>query len=258
MNTLLLILSVLPVIVLLVYIYRSDKYEKEPLGLLAGAFGLGIVSVFVVVLLPLPDGYAPFSVNWLNAVFSAFCCAGIPEELVKFFFLYVLIWKNKNFNEFFDGIVYAVFISLGFACIENITYVFGNETFRSSVQVGIARAILSVPAHFLFAVIMGYFFSLAKFVPKHRLRYLLMSITLAILAHGIFDAILMIFNTVSDTFFGDIITVVLFVLFIYFDIRLWKIGLKYIKKHAEDSQFKNRSNGENEIFDIPFFDDNKL
>lgn len=255
MNTILLILSILPVVALLLYIYFKDKYEKEPFGLLAAAFGLGIASVLVIFILPLPIDVNPFAADWQNAIFTAFCCAGIPEELVKFVFLFILIWKNKNFNEFFDGIIYAVFISLGFACIENILYVFGNETFFSSVHVGITRAILSVPAHFLFAVIMGYYFSLAKFTPKHRVRYLFFSILLAILAHGIFDAILMVAGTIGDGYLGSAITIICFIVFIYFDIKLWKLGLKYINKHAEDSQFKTQSE---RTGDLPFFKDNQL
>lgn len=255
MNILLFALSVLPVLILLWYIYRSDKYEKEPLGLLLKAIGMGIVSVFVIFYLPLPIDAAPFSSDWLNAIFTAFCCAGIPEELVKFIFLFILIWKNKNFNEFFDGIVYAVFVSLGFACVENILYVFGNDTFASSIRVGFARALLSVPAHFLFAVIMGYYFSLAKFIPKKRVKYILLSILLPILAHSIFDAILMVFGTIGDGFWGTIGNLVFFGLFFWFDIKLWSIGLKYIKKHIEDSPFKNQSK---ETIEIPFFEDNKL
>ena len=69
----------------------------------------------------------------------------------------IVIWRNKNFNEPFDGIVYACFIGLGFAGIENIMYVFGNDTVGGALTTGVMRALLSVPGHFLFAVIMGYF-----------------------------------------------------------------------------------------------------
>ncbi|MBR5664024.1 MAG: PrsW family intramembrane metalloprotease, partial [Bacteroidales bacterium] len=154
MNTTILILAILPVIVLSVYIYFKDKYEKEPFSMLMLAFFLGILAIPMDLLV----------VGIINAVwegstvfYSAFLEAGIPEEFCKWALFMLVIWRNKNFNEFFDGIVYATFISLGFACIENIMYVFGAESFGEAMHIGVLRALLSVPGHFLFAVIMGYF-----------------------------------------------------------------------------------------------------
>lgn len=123
---LLIAISTLPVVIILGYVYYRDKYEKEPLGLLIKTFMGGILSAIVtlVVLTPL-DGLFPVPDGILNnAIIKAFAWAAIPEELFKFMFLYWIVWKNRNFNENYDGIVYAVFVSLGFACLENIFYVF--------------------------------------------------------------------------------------------------------------------------------------
>ena len=81
-----------------------------------------------------------------------------------------LIWWDKNFDEYMDGIVYASFIGLGFACVENIMYVFSAsaESFQTGIGTSITRALLSVPAHFLFGVVLGYFLSLAKFQKEKR------------------------------------------------------------------------------------------
>lgn len=225
MGILLLALSVLPVVVLMVFIYRQDKYEKEPLGLLIRAFIGGMIAI------PLDLALVSFinSVYYSESVFySAFLEAGFPEELCKFTMLFLTIWWNKNFNEYMDGIVYAAFVGLGFACVENILYVF-----QGGIGTGIVRALLSVPGHFLFAVIMGYFFSLAKFNKKRRVHYLLLSLFAAALAHGLFDWLLMITDHIPEA-----LGYIIFGLFLWGDIKLWKIGMKYIRRHQENSPFK--------------------
>ena len=78
---------------------------------------------------------------------------------MKFLAFYVFFWKERNFNEKFDGIVYAVYIALGFAGIENIVY-----AFTGGVGVGLVRALTAVAAHALFGVVMGFYFGLAGFI----------------------------------------------------------------------------------------------
>lgn len=224
--TMLLGISVLPVILLLVFIYRQDKYEKEPLGLLMLTFLGGIVSIFLVL------GLVSLINNlWYSdtVFYSAFIEAGLPEELCKFAVLFILIWRNKNFNEYMDGIVYATFVSLGFACLENILYVFG-----SGFGTGVMRAVISVPGHFLFGVLMGYFFSLAKFDKSKRPLYLLLSLLVPAAAHGLFDWLLMVTEHMSDA--G---AVGITLLFIIGDIFLWIAGIRSIERHRESSQFKD-------------------
>lgn len=237
MYILLLALSVLPVILLLVFIYRQDKYEKEPLGLLIRAFIGGMIAIPLdLCLVGMVNG-----IYYSETVFySAFIEAGFCEELCKFVILFLTIWWNKNFNEYMDGIVYATFVSLGFACVENILYVF-----QGGVSTGIVRALLSVPGHFLFGVIMGYFFSLAKFSDKNHFVYLLLSLFAAVAAHGLFDWLLMITDYISP-----LLGLVIFALFIWGDIKLWKIGVKFIRKHQESSQFKTNGDDPSD-WDIP-------
>jgi RsiW-degrading membrane proteinase PrsW (M82 family) len=240
MNTTILILAILPVIVLSVYIYFKDKYEKEPFSMLMLAFFLGILAIPMDLVV----------VRIINAVwegstvfYSAFFEAGIPEEFCKWALFMLVIWRNKNFNEFFDGIVYAAFISLGFACIENIMYVFGAESFGEAVHTGVLRALLSVPGHFLFAVIMGYFLGMAKFKPDQRTKYLILSMLCPMLAHGIFDHLIMLSSALTENNM-ELIGAGLYFIFIYFDIKMWKIGIKQITKMQERSRVEHN----NEIF----------
>lgn len=225
-------ISVLPVIIILFYIYRRDKYEKEPLGLLLKAFAGGIFSAIAVILLlsPLDGLFPPVENIFNNALVNAFAWAAIPEELLKFLFLYWIIWKNRNFNENFDGIVYAVFVSLGFACLENILYVT-----QHGMSVGIMRAVLSVPAHALFGIIMGYYFSIARFSDTNTTLNLSKSLLYAIMAHGIYDFI--IFWYVGSAEAEPLLSLILVIVFVVFIAFLWRIGFRKIRKHVESSVF---------------------
>lgn len=240
MDTIILILAVLPVIILALYIYKKDKYEKEPISMLLFAFFLGILAIpmdllFVAIINAVIPGKTVF--------YHAFFEAGIPEEFCKWALFMIVIWRNRNFNEFFDGIVYACFIGLGFACIENIMYVFDSESFGAAFSTGVMRALLSVPGHFLFAVIMGYFLGMAKFMPQQRSKYLILSYVCPMLAHGLFDYLLMLSSAFSESNL-EWMSVLLFIIFIYLDVKMWKIGVRHIAKMQENSRIEHN----NEIF----------
>ena len=140
-------------------------------------------------------------------------------KIIVFFFL---IWKNKNFNEKFDGIVYAVFISLGFAAVENIMYVV-----KHGVPTGIIRAFTAVPAHALFGVCMGYFLGEAKF--SQNRKGMLLSFIVPVALHGFYDFIIMSQNNW------------LLLLFKPFMIFMLFLGLKRMKQHSDSSVFKDNS-----------------
>ena len=104
--------------------------------------------------------------------------------------LWLLLRKNPFFDEHFDGIVYAVCIGLGFAALENVFYLFGGLEDWSWIGTGIMRAFISVPAHYFFAILMGYYYSIYHFGIDRSIKTKAMIIVAPILAHGIFDAIL--------------------------------------------------------------------
>ena len=219
-------IAILPVIVLMIFIYRQDKYQKEPIKSLAKAFIGGIISIPIDIIIVTGIDAALNGTAISNTVFfSAFLEAGIPEEFSKFLIFMLLIWRDKNFDEYFDGIVYATFIGLGFACVENIQYVFSY-----GFQTGVVRALLSVPGHFLFGVVMGYFLSLAKFHPEKRGTYMISGLLLAMFAHGLFDWLLMVASVLP------LVGGIIYLVFLWGDIKLWKLGLKYINKQQENSR----------------------
>jgi len=229
----LLCIAILPVVVLMVYINKQDKYQKEPVRSLIKAFigGILAISVDIIVVYSI-DSFFGESAFADTVFYQAFLQAGIPEELSKFIMFMILIWRDKNFDEYFDGIVYATFIGLGFACLENIEYVF-----QYGFGTGVVRALISVPGHFLFGVLLGYFLSMAKFRPEKRNTYIIMGLLSAMVAHGLFDWLLMITEVLSPT-----ISSIIYIVFIWGDIKLWKLGLKYIRKQQENSKKQSKEN----------------
>lgn len=152
------LLALLPAVVLMIYIYKKDRIEKEPKGLLAGLFLLGCVSVIPAVILELlaqgilnATGIPDDSV--LYKFLEYFFGVALVEEGCKLFFVYIVTRKSKHFNCLFDGVVYAVFVSLGFAVTENLFYVFEN-----GIGVALLRMVTSIPGHCFFGIIMGYFY----------------------------------------------------------------------------------------------------
>ncbi|MBT3385067.1 MAG: PrsW family intramembrane metalloprotease [Prolixibacteraceae bacterium] len=216
------ILSLAPVIIIAGYVYFRDKYEREPIRLLIFALLAGALTVIPILFLEqFLDKFTELFPGLSAAAWKAFVVAGFSEELFKYIALYLLIWKSREFNEKFDGIVYAVFVSLGFAAVENVMYVMGN-----GLSTGIMRAITAVPAHAVFGITMGFYFGLAKFYEKERNQLKIKALLYPILLHGIYDFILFTgIEWLTIVFFA-------FVVFLYIS------GLKRIKKLSDQSIYK--------------------
>ena len=218
--------AVLPAVILIYYIYRRDTV-KEPTAQLIKGFGLGMLSgVLAGVLEGIIGGlglveYEPQT--FFSGLNTAFVGAALPEELVKLCMLWLLVRRNRWFDEWMDGVVYAVSIGMGFAAIENVGYIF---SFADDWQnVALMRGITAVPAHFAFAVIMGFFFSLVRIGGRHTGRDRMMVLVAPVLAHGAYDGILMAGGTLPD----GLMSVVLSLLFIGLLIWLVRVCRRYIR-----------------------------
>ena len=143
-------------------LYSKDRYHKEPWGMLLWSVVYGLFSTFVIYGLGVwlkrafPHAEGPF--------YTAFIAASAVEEGTKLLFLYFLIYHNRHFDEPIDGAIYSGFLSLGFAWLENIAYVFHFSL--GGVETALSRAILSVPCHGLFGVEMGYWLAKTHFQKK--------------------------------------------------------------------------------------------
>lgn len=222
--------ALIPAVVLLGYIYWRDRKSPEPLKQLlkATAWGVLAIPLALVIVYPLqwigviPEDYTTI----FGAIYDAFMSAAIPEELSKLLLLWLFLRKNPYFDERMDGIVYAVCVSLGFAGLENILYVVLNEDWAS---IAISRAIFAVPGHFCYGVLMGYFYSLAKFEPQHCTRYSALALLVPVVAHGVYDSLLFIMQVYIPTWLESI----LLLCFLVFCFYLWKWASRSIKKHVE-------------------------
>ena len=175
-----------PALVLAIVLVRKDL-RPEPLRWLLAAAGFGVLTGFGVLLLGFTVLPNVSTDTYFGAMVSSFIDAAIPEELLKFCALYLVARKCRHFDEAFDGVVYAVCIGMGFAGLENVLYLFGADD--EWVMVGVSRALLAVPAHYFFAVIMGSLFSLGWFDTRHRTRYMTLALIAPIAVHGVYDTL---------------------------------------------------------------------
>ncbi len=212
-------------------IYNKDSI-KEPIGLLMKCFFGGFLTIIIdlmIVKLISPVG-AGFNSAFGKSFFDAFFQAGFPEELSKLIILYWIVWKHKDFDQHFDGIIYAVFVSMGFALIENLMYVY-----EGGLNVALLRAVLAVPGHGFFGVAMGYYFSLAKFHtgPKKN-EFMAKCLLVPAILHGLYDFALMYASKSAD---NPLLAILLMISFTIIVIAIWKRGLKKVELHYQKDKF---------------------
>lgn len=231
MNFTIIVVALLPVAILVFYIYYKDRRSPEPAWQLVRAFLYGVLSTFFSLNISIPlemlGVYPEEATSALGGISRAFFAAAIPEETAKLFMLWLVLRKNPYFDEKMDGIVYAVCVSLGFAAFENILYLTSNA--ENYLAVGFSRAIFSVPAHFSFGVLMGYYYSLAKFYPKSLNKNRILVLLAPIMAHGIYDSILMVMGVTPN----PVVASLLMIVFLVFCHKMWKYGSKRIEEHLK-------------------------
>lgn len=223
----LLVLAIAPVATIILWIYLKDKYDKEPIHILGKFFILGIlISILAIYAEEILIKTSIFT-GKIYIFYMSFIVAGVVEEGLKALALIPNLLKEKNFNERLDGIIYSVFLSLGFATVENIIYILLEDP-TSAFEVGAIRSIISVPAHMMFGVIMGYYISKYRFTSSKvkKRKYLILSVILPILLHGLFDFILMIQYRWS------------IIVFVAYIVYLWKSSLDKLDEYTNNSRKK--------------------
>lgn len=197
-----------PGLALLSYFYLKDKYEAEPIAMVFRIFIFGALLVFPIMFIQyVLEVEGVFTQHFLKAFFSV----GLLEEFFKWFILFYTVYQHMEFDEQYDGIVYGAALSLGFATLENIFYLFAN-----GVQFAVGRALLPVSSHALFGVIMGFYLGKAKFSPKEKRKWIFISFLFPFILHGVYDYILLSLKK-------WIYIMVPFMLF------LWWFGLRKVK-----------------------------
>ena len=192
-NVILILAAVIPAIFLMVKVYNSDRLESESSAILwqlvkAGIFSSLIALVSERVLSALLNMYVAAD-SYLYPVILYFGIVAFSEEGAKYFMLKRNSWSSYEFDCQYDGVVYAVFVSLGFALWENISYVmsYGFST-------AIVRALTAIPGHTCFGVFMGVFYGIAKKYDNRGNQFAskvmrVMCVILPALLHGAYDYI---------------------------------------------------------------------
>ena len=229
MDLVLVLAAVVPAIILLVRIYKADRLEKEPIGMLLMLALFGILSTILATFLErlgeaVVGAFAQDGSLMYNILIN-FGVIAFAEEGSKYLVLKNRSWKSPNFDCSFDGVVYAVFVSLGFALWENILYVFAY-----GMSTAAARAVTAVPGHACFGVFMGAWYGMAKrydlagdHAASARARRL--SVLLPALIHGAYD------------FIASMDTDWLLVIFLVFVVALFVISLRLVKRLARTDEY---------------------
>ena len=221
--------AVLPAAFLLYRVYKMDTIEKEPWSILRklllwGALS-GIPAALVESLLTGLVGNLLEEGTLLYNFIFGFIVAALVEESFKFFFLYKFTFKSPHFNYRFDGVVYAVFVSMGFAILENVLYVF-----QGGLGVAVSRALLALPLHAACGVYMGIAYGQQKvttlYAPASFGSVALVCLPVPILIHGFYD---------SCAFSAENYPIFLLV-FVVFVILVFILTLRQLKKASQEDR----------------------
>ncbi|MBQ9028751.1 MAG: PrsW family intramembrane metalloprotease [Lachnospiraceae bacterium] len=187
-----LVAGLLPCVVLLFYIYRKDTVEKEPVGLLIKLLLLGCLSTIPAIILEMIGSYILSAIgltegSTLYYLIENFLIIAVAEEASKRYMLRKGSWNDPAFNYVFDGVVYAVFVSLGFAGLENVGYIAGF-----GMEVAVIRGLAAIPLHAICGVFMGHFYGLHKAYSKYgyakeAAANKKLSLLVPVLIHGFYD-----------------------------------------------------------------------
>jgi RsiW-degrading membrane proteinase PrsW (M82 family) len=222
----LLSLALAPGIAIALYVYLHDRHEREPLWLLTVSFVYGALSTLLTLLFSVPLNVliSYLGQDAVPAFLSAYFKVALIEEFCKFIFIRFVLYYNRHFNEPFDGIVYSIMVGMGFATAENLVYVF-----QYGITTGLLRMFTAVPAHAVFAVLMGYFLGKAKFTHRRTLYFGILALCLPALFHGSYDYFWMI-SFMPGIWTGAVISAVLAVV----------LARKALRLHDQSGVFVER------------------
>ena len=229
---LLLIAALLPPLFLMFMIYKLDKIEREPVGLIVKLFLFGALScipaAIIEVIVTKVFGTFMGAGSLLYAFIDAFFIVALAEEGVKHFVLKRITWMHPAFDYHFDGVVYAAAVSLGFAALENIMYIgLDGASLSAGLSLAVSRGLMSIPGHCIFGIFMGIYYGRAKHgerMQQHNYcrRQMKKSMVIPVLLHGFYDFCL---------FTGESLFIIIFFIFI---ILLDIIAYRRIRKSARE------------------------
>ncbi|MBN2723578.1 MAG: PrsW family intramembrane metalloprotease [Deltaproteobacteria bacterium] len=222
MNYITIAVTVLPSILLFLYIYTHDEHPEPKSLITKVALGgaLSAIPVFLFVML-LNNFFAVPADAIEGSLYTAFIQAAFPEEFFKMSVVMLIAYGNIAFDEPYDGIVYGAASSLGFATLENFLYVG-----QGGLNIAIIRAVTAIPLHIFCGVIMGYFIGRARFTRTSPVLWFGLAYLIPAALHGFYD-----FGAFFADRTGDEVGVAVFAGTLVFTIIMGIILLKSLEKN---------------------------
>ena len=221
--------GMLPALLAMYFVDRLDAKRPElrwQLRKVAILGGLATIPCIVIQLL-LDKGLNVDEHTPGGALFTSFITAALTEETAKALVVYFAIWRHPAFDERLDGIVYATRAGLGFALVENVGYLMGASSAGGFAGIFVARAVLAVPGHAIWAAFMGYYAAKKRFDGTGP--GLLGGLAIAIASHGLYDAAIFMCGALPKGLEA------LVLLLLPIPVLVIAIGLVRIRKHARTS-----------------------
>ena len=181
---------VLPVVFWSAYHLHIDRHLPEPpLKLLlafllgVGSFFLGLLAYRALGLVALRfDAFELARSNLPGLFLYAILVIGVIEEAVKMIPFLLIVVRFREFDEPIDGIVYASFIALGFAAMENFLYVPHLDS-----TAAYARGFMAPVLHIVFASIWGYHLGRVWLCGRNRFGAVIGWLAFTAFIHGIYN-----------------------------------------------------------------------
>lgn len=209
-------LAMLPAVLIIMLIFYMRRQRKINFCEILKYFLMGVISIIPALAIETIFDFENFT-TWKEIMIYSFIVVGLTEESGKFLFLRAIAFESENFKEPYDGIIYAVIISLGFATAENLVY-----TYSGGTPIAFIRMFTAVPAHAAFGVLMGFFTGLAK-VRRFPLFYMTVGLLTAVLFHGVYDYFLL----QNENPQLKALTIFFLFVSIYLSVLAIKIGRRY-------------------------------
>lgn len=223
-NIIMALAAVIPAVWLLVQVYKKDAVEHEPVGLIVQLVFCGMLSTVGAMITETIGSALIDERTVIGKFLMYFIVVALSEEGFKYLVLKKRTWDDPNFNYQFDGVVYAVAVSMGFALLENIGYVHSY-----GISTALVRAVTAVPGHACFGVIMGTWYGMARRYANEgneekKNRCLKMAVIGPALLHGLYDFIASIEGS-----YGWIIFIIFVAVMFFYTYRL-------LNRDAEDDR----------------------
>ncbi|MCB1171928.1 MAG: PrsW family intramembrane metalloprotease [Leptospiraceae bacterium] len=220
----LLVLAVVPGVLLLLFFYLKDTYQREPWLIVAGSFLLGAIITIPIAFLEMALLSDTHQKSWPVLAMETFLIIALLEELGKYLVLRFYAARKPEFNEIFDGLVYGAAAASGFATFENLFYVLGEE---NGLYVGLLRAVLTIPMHIFTGALIGYWLARGLAGQAPVLLRLGGGLVTAIATHGLFDFVLFLDGPGTEYASVIAVPVVLYLLL------LMILAVRYSRRHPE-------------------------